>query len=101
MRLAWHKVAPSPISRAQPTEERNGLRRRVRAGGTEEEARRLQEAGAAGGQGLDGARRARVQGVRRRRREGRQADLVSPGGEAEGGGGRRLLLHRLQESRRT
>ncbi len=48
-----------------------------RAGGAEEEPRRLQEAGAAGRQDLAGARRAGVQGVRRRRRQGRQADLVS------------------------
>src|SRR5262249_53239049 len=79
----------------------HGLCRRFRRRRSQEESRRLQKAVKALRQGLARAWRARLPRMGRRRRQGRQVDLVSARREEEAQRDRGILLDHLQVARRA
>src|SRR6185295_9248108 len=81
-------------------ETSDALRRWICRAAAEEEPEGLPRHGEEGWQGVARARRASIPRMRRRRREGRKAHLVSAQREDEEQRNGGVLLHRLQVARR-
>jgi EmrB/QacA subfamily drug resistance transporter len=95
-RHAAAALLPSTFPLFVQEQHHGPLCRRIHRRRAHRPGRGLPQAGAQGRQGVDGIRRARIRGVHRRRREARQAHLVSAEREAEGRRDRGLLVDHLQ-----